>query len=1404
MDPFKPKKENRLYEIDKDRILEEAKKKLNKPRKERKFTWEGLKNAIPFLETNPFDPLKLKRIKELTEGAPVKEKDYIEGFEEIEKALYGGVQDLGYSIGSLLTEGIDLTVGRLPKDNTKFTEKLTEVYEKNKIKDPDTLVGELTKIGVQYGIPGSAVLKIGARGRAIAKGKEALGKVSKVKKTTSIAKRAGYMAGSFAAVDFLASDPETPTLYMEKESEEGKSGTDLAVTRFKNRLRFGAEGFSIGGGFSLMGKPLAVGLKYGLFKPGAYVAGMGLKAADKAVVTPLSWILARTPGLPQAQRKLRTAGAFTVEKLMNPILSRNFKFEQLPKFEDWRLFSTKSKDPLKARLKKLDNFLAAFRSVGTYTGLGYQLTAEAKREIKGKSKTINKWLESIEFKAYNLAKSAKNLYNTNTTSPASMDYYLDQVLSYLKGQKKLSAMPEELRTSAHELNKELIKIKKTFGELLPEGELKKYMLDNVKTYMRKSFSIFTNPAYNPPKEIYDKAVDWVVKNVVTKNKDLKEAAKSSYKNQTQAQANKTYAESIVSKILQDGKQNAQDPLKMLQRMAKEELRSDQLLKTGEELPDAIKKLLGDPDALKGTKDYVSSLKASVLTTTSHAITQSANKRMLDRLAGIGQQEGWLFKSKAQGIGRGILDVSDRGIGEIKGLGLLKSPISKLHASRQVLESLKGAPGTLDSWIQNSIYRNILQFKVATQFGKTVLSPATQVRNVTSASMFPLANGHIGGRSSVTEALKMTLDDIFGAGKVIDEAAFIKNIENKIRLGVLDENIYTAELKAVLQDIKSGAKVKSMDSLLNKMANNKFIRKATQVYAGGDNLWKWYGHEYVKSQMRGMYSNVNDIAKWTKEITGREFQKLDTFTGKAKTFDEAIDEAAAWQIRNLYPTYSKVPEFVKNIRKLPFGNFVSFPAEMIRTTTNILNIASKEAASSNPLLRQVGYRRMMGTYTTLGGASWGASTIAQNITGVTEEQIEAYKRSLSAPWNSRATIIPINTWKDGIGKAINFSYFSPYDVVVQPVEAFMKTLQEGKMNDEKRTEVFFQMINPFGEGPVGKTIQPFISEAIALEKWNDVAPAGFFTGGRGGQTKTGAKVYSDNDEIGTKIAKSWAHMWEGIQPGAMRTAEKIYKGAIDDVTKSGRPVSLQDEALALLSGIRIINVDVPQTMQYKISEYNRGTRAVTETETMFNLENWQTRGPEVLANEFRAIQDEAYQVNKDFYRVLKDAMAVGVSKGDLKKILRKRNMPIKKINWLLKGKNIPYSGYDGRMKKRLRDAKNLGKELGKDRSSDFKKYFYPKSEFRRIEREYRRKSLDPEERIDRSVIDTIKDYFSETITPQGETIKTAQAERIQTPPLPPTNMPAQNLMAQSPQKINGLTRSEQALLSPEEKIIAART
>ena len=52
-----------------------------------------------------------------------------------------------------------------------------------------------------------------------------------------------------------------------------------------------------------------------------------------------------------------------------------------------------------------------------------------------------------------------------------------------------------------------------------------------------------------------------------------------------------------------------------------------------------------------------------------------------------------------------------------------------------------------------------------------------------------------------------------------------------------------------------------------------------------------------------------VITYEEQIRGRL-----AFLAKAKTLDEALDEAAAWQIRNTYPTYSKVPQVIKELKK----------------------------------------------------------------------------------------------------------------------------------------------------------------------------------------------------------------------------------------------------------------------------------------------------------------------------------------------------------------------------------------------------------------------------------------------------------------------------------------------------------
>ena len=62
----------------------------------------------------------------------------------------------------------------------------------------------------------------------------------------------------------------------------------------------------------------------------------------------------------------------------------------------------------------------------------------------------------------------------------------------------------------------------------------------------------------------------------------------------------------------------------------------------------------------------------------------------------------------------------------------------------------------------------------------------------------------------------------------------------------------------------------MDGLYLKLTNGKFMKGATRIYAGGDNVWKWFGDEYVQSQLKNTYKDLNALKKWFPEIQGQDF------------------------------------------------------------------------------------------------------------------------------------------------------------------------------------------------------------------------------------------------------------------------------------------------------------------------------------------------------------------------------------------------------------------------------------------------------------------------------------------------------------------------------------------------------
>ena len=1361
----------------------------------------------------PFmDPIYKKTlIQKLRKKGKLDEQDYLDGYDEIRKGIKQGGTYAMSSIGKLLTMGIDYAF------DTNNIKRIDDLANKSLQGDrPDSFVGDLTSLVTEFAVPAGIATKIVNRGKAfdrVKKLNERLG-TSKVSK---YARKAIEGAAIVGVTDYLAGREGLPTLFnrtakkMEKTS--GLSGKKRAAAVFRNKLRYGFEGTTVGGGFPLLGKGLQLGYKY--LGP-KFVLNQGLKYGSRGVNNAVfrfpSYLLSKVPtnALVRGTQKL---SAYATKKAINPLIKKTFgkdPFKQLPDFEDWRLLSVTSPKIGERSLKRFDNFLSWFRTYGKDpTDVG-RARETGQLFVKSRARRFDKTLSALENKSYALAKAFQKRYNTNDTSRASESFYLDKVDDFIKNKIKITELPKELRGFTLDLRKQLDKTLKEFKDYLPKDsevpkDLKNFLTKNLKNYYVRSFSIFSKPFHVPPQDIRNNAVDWITKNIVTKNRDLREVAVNAYnKNKVNPQqAYRLYADDIVDDILTVGRTDGSNPIERLKQIGTKILRDDKyrFLKTGEELPGVIRKLLGEEK----------NLRASVLMTTTDAIASSTMKTMMDRIADMGLKNKWLFKSADEAR---VAYKNPMPINKVPGVGMMKTKLTGLYTSPELVQSFIGTGGFLNRMMQASIYRQIIQFKSAVQAGKTLYSPQTQVRNVTSASIFSLAAGHVGHGGSVPQSMKIVFRDVFKEGQfknVSDEIAFNDQVEKLIRLGVWDENVVVSELRAVVDDIKKGS-LNSFDKIFLKLTEG-LSDKVARVYSGGDNLWKAYGFGFERSMLSDIFKNIDEAIKYGKDM-GYNISKKDIVTGNAKSFDDILDEISAKTIRDIYPTYSKVPPAVQVLRKLPFSNFVSFSSEMLRTTAKSMSMRLKQIGNDNPMIRQMGYRGLTGLSLALGGAGTGAVKTSLALTGTTKEQWDAYKRSDAAPWDKNANLLAIEPFKNGEAAAVNLSYFSPYDILEKPIQAALNQAATQKINpQDTESYVLDQMFAP--EGPVMTLLDPFLSEAIALERVQDVLGAGILIGARGGITGSGSRIYSPSDSLDDKIEKSFAHILKGVAPGVLTSGSKVIKGLRDDVSGSGKPISLQDELIALLSGVRIIRIDAKKNLRFYAAEMNRLNRAADETEKFYKSQNYMDRPPSVMIGEFQQMQDEAFRIQKEFYIRLKDLELLDLNKPTIRKILKDARMSKKMIGNLMRGEFTPINFSEPRFKTKVKNIEELVDRMNKKDKDNVrvvnKNFLYPKGEFRRVIQNNRNKRFfaydapyDPGKPREENKPGAIRTFLGDKIpfigkgSPFGGFGK--PETKLPTPPLPETPQPKVPKVSQNVNPATNLTRTETALLSPSEQAI----
>ena len=306
-----------------------------------------------------------------------------------------------------------------------------------------------------------------------------------------------------------------------------------------------------------------------------------------------------------------------------------------------------------------------------------------------------------------------------------------------------------------------------------------------------------------------------------------------------------------------------------------------------------------------------------------------------------------------------------------------------------------------------------------------------------------------------------------------------------------------------------------------------------------------------------------VAQYGEEATKYGQLKDDLFTRKG--YDEFIKNKAADTVKNNIPNYDYVGSFIRGLRFSPIGNFVSFPAEVIRTGINVARQGFKEI--NDPNLQSIGWKRLAGLGVFGVGMGEGAVLAGQLGFGVSNKVVNSLKEFLPT-WAENSSIVPIRK-PDGEIHFIDFSHTNAYDLLTRPLRAALA--EYGRSSEEQGLKA----IDDAGFAAVRELAQPFFSEAILTEWFLDVTA-------RGGQKKSGARIWNPSDSGTEKFFKGAIELFGRASPLGYSQLKRLYASGVGAPDKYGRTFDFSSEFMGIF-GFRIQDPFVERGLNFKIKE-----------------------------------------------------------------------------------------------------------------------------------------------------------------------------------------------------------------------------
>ena len=550
------------------------------------------------------------------------------------------------------------------------------------------------------------------------------------------------------------------------------------------------------------------------------------------------------------------------------------------------------------------------------------------------------------------------------------------------------------------------------------------------------------------------------------------------------------------------------------------------------------------------------------------------------------------------------------------------------------------------------YKNFLAYKGYAQASKTVFNHITHLRNTLGGMIFTLANGN----NPLGKEGKRAIEGIYQRRfKNVGKEEALNYYNKLIALDVVNSGVKYGEIENLLKDASESGVQKFTANFIDNLGNKGWAaRKSKQIgqniqdaYIAEDDFFKIVSFEQE-------LDNLMKAAKGSKFKVGQKSISFDEYIKTNPRYLEDLEREAARIVRDTIPTYSLVPTGIKQLRKLPFGNFFSFPAEMVRTSYNIAKQSFKEIGSGNKTTMIRGARRLAGLSVIGGAGSESLSGLTKMWHGVSDEEEEAMRHLNPYDYAKNSKFIFYRD-KNGNLYKNDFSFIDPYDVIKRPIQTVAYEVLNGKYTEEDTDK----MLLDAGFEGMREFFKPFVGEALLTAAILNIVR---------GRTSEGYPIEGwDDANLGEKLSLGFYEIYKPFVPGGLREVPKTSKAFMGDEYNEKWGGNFADmlenittgntgdkeytkigQIIANTTGLRFEKVNIEQDLEKKAKQYLRALDDASERlDRQFEKRK---DGNDVLEGMSRA-NKEHYYAYKNLKLAFDAADKLGMSQITRNKILK---------------------------------------------------------------------------------------------------------------------------------------------------------